>query len=156
MSKPLTKKDWLNRPAWEMWCGLEAWLVMKATAELTPSLEVLPVKASSRAKHRSGQMNGLEKRYAQHLHLRKMTGEITDYRFEEIRLVLAPRTSYWPDFCVVMPDNTLEIHETKGHWEDDAKVKIKVAAKMFPFFKFVAVLWDKRNKVWKFEEFRAL
>jgi hypothetical protein len=27
----------------------------------------------------------------------------------------------------------LECWEVKGHWEDDARVKIKVAAELFPF-----------------------
>jgi hypothetical protein len=35
-------------------------------------------------------------------------------------------------------DGQMEIHETKGFWTDDARVKIKVAADMYPF-KFVAI-----------------
>ena len=32
----------------------------------------------------------------------------------------------------------LELHECKGFWRDDARVKIKVAASLYPF-KFIAV-----------------
>ena len=32
----------------------------------------------------------------------------------------------------------MELHEVKGHWQDDARVKIKVAAEQYPF-RFVAV-----------------
>lgn len=41
-------------------------------------------------------------------------------------------------------DRSLEIHETKGHWEDDARVKIKVAAEALPIFRFVAL--KRRSK----------
>ena len=49
---------------------------------------------------------------------------------------------------------TMEIHETKGHWEDDARVKIKVAATLFPF-RFFAITQGRKEKKgqWIFEEF---
>jgi hypothetical protein len=107
----------------------------------------------ARVQHEPGQMNGLEKRYAAHLGLRKLTGEIADWRFEAIKLRLAPKTYYSPDFAVVTTSGRIELHETKGHWEDDARVKVKVAAAMFPWFDFVGVQMEKRNKTWQFEQF---
>ena len=98
-------------------------------------------------------MNGLEGSYADHLELRKLTGEIKDWKFEPFKLKLADKTYFAVDFTLVMLDGLIECHETKGHWEDDARVKIKVAARMFPEFKFVGVCWDKREG-WKFEGFR--
>jgi len=44
-----------------------------------------------------------------------------------------------------------EIHETKGHWREAARVRIKVAADLYPWFKFVAVKWDKKQ--WVYEDF---
>ena len=38
----------------------------------------------------------------------------------------------------MLSNGQLEAHEVKGFWEDDAKVKIKVAAELYPF-SFVAV-----------------
>lgn len=85
-----------------------------------------------------GEMNGTERRYAEHLELRKVAGEVEWYAFEAVKLRLAKLTYYTPDFLVMLADGTLEAHEVKGHWEDDARVKIKVAAETFPF-RFVAV-----------------
>jgi hypothetical protein len=108
----------------------------------------------TRIRHAAGQMNGMEKRYAAHLDLRLAVKEISAWKFEPLKLKLAPATFWTPDFEVVMPDGGIELHETKGHWEDDARVKIKIAAQAFREFLIVAVTWDKRNKIWRFEEFR--
>lgn len=51
---------------------------------------------------------------------------------------------------VLRADGVFEVHEVKGHWEDDARVKIKVAAELYPF-KFIAV--RKQKGAWLFEEF---
>lgn len=95
-------------------------------------------------------MNGTEKAYAALLELQKRAGAILDYRFESLKLRLADMTFYSPDFLVVKED-CFELHEVKGFWEDDARVKIKVAASLFPWIKFVAVQY--RKKQWKTEEF---
>ena len=78
------------------------------------------------------------------LEQRRLAGEIQSYGFEKIKLKLAPKTFYTPDFFVLRGDGVLEIVEVKGHWEDDARVKIKVAAEQFPFLIFRAV--KKRPK----------
>lgn len=91
--------------------------------------------------HKSGEMNKTEALYAAHLERLKQLSIIADFRFECVKLRLADKTFYTPDFMVIKPDGTLEMHEVKGYWEDDARVKIKVAAGEFPFV-FVAV---KRN-----------
>ena len=96
-------------------------------------------QARGRVRHEPGRMNKTEAAYAAHLETRKAAGEIADYWFEPWKFRLADRTYYTPDFVVMMPDGTLEIHETKGHWEDDARVKWKVAGSIFYLFRFVAV-----------------
>ena len=96
-------------------------------------------------------MNGLEKKYAAYLDIRKVTGEILDWRFEPLKLKLAPAMFYNPDFLLLMPDRTVELHECKGWLEDDAAVKIKVAREMFAeIFTIVLVRMDK-NKQWTFK-----
>jgi hypothetical protein len=97
-----------------------------------------------------GEMNKLEAQYAQSLELMCRAGEISWYQFDAVKLRLADKTFYTPDFFVLRMDSTLEVHEVKGHWEDDARVKIKVAASLFPF-KFVAV--KKVSGAWSYEEF---
>ena len=83
-------------------------------------------------------MNKLETLYAQHLELRRRAGEIEWYAFDVLNLRLAPKCFYRPDFMVMRHDAEIEMHEVKGHWEDDARVKVKVAADKFPF-RFLAV-----------------
>lgn len=107
-------------------------------------------KASRRNFHKDRDMNKLEAEYATRLEALKGVGEIADYRFECVKLRLADRTFYTPDFMVLKPDGAFEMHEVKGFWEDDARVKIKTAAESFPF-KFIAA--RKQKGAWVFEEF---
>jgi hypothetical protein len=99
----------------------------------------------------AGEMNKTEARYAAHLNVLKNLGLIKWWAFEAITLHLAPRTTYRPDFLVLTRDDLLEVHETKGYWTDDARVKVKVAAAMFPLvFKAVTVA---KGGGWDIEEF---
>jgi hypothetical protein len=95
-------------------------------------------------------MNQLEKRYAEYLDLRRSVGEIKWWGYEIIKIKLAPNTYYTPDFMVLDADNNIEIHEVKGIWRDDARVKFKVASTLFPA-KFVAITWNSRSKCWEME-----
>lgn len=96
-------------------------------------------------------MNQTESAYEHHLKLLLMAGEIRSYAFEAVKLRLADKTFYTPDFLVVTKDDLIELHEVKGHWEDDARVKIKVAAKQHWMFKFIAI--KKAGTAWATEEF---
>ncbi|MXO67773.1 DUF1064 domain-containing protein [Altererythrobacter marinus] len=87
---------------------------------------------------KTGQMNKTEAEYARELELRKSAGEIAWYRFEGLKLRLADKTFYTPDFAVMLSTGELECHEVKGFWQDDARVKIKVAADQYPF-RFIAL-----------------
>jgi hypothetical protein len=94
--------------------------------------------------------NKTEEKYAQLLELKKRSGEIVDYQYESIKLVLADRTTYLPDFFVTYPTH-FEVHEVKGFWRNSARVKIKTAAAQFPHFKFIAIQLKKGN--WLIESF---
>jgi hypothetical protein len=99
-----------------------------------------------------GRMNKTEAAYAeQQLAPRKHLGEIVDYKFESVKLRLADLTWYTPDFSVVLPGGATEIHEVKGRWTDDARVKIKVAAELFGYYRFIAIRRVKGQ--WIREEF---
>jgi hypothetical protein len=98
-------------------------------------------------------MNKLEARYAGYLEGQRRTGRIVFWRFEAVKFRLADLTWYTPDFYIMRTDGNIEIHETKGFWEDDARVKIKATAEQFPEFWFVAVQWKAQE--WLFERFRA-
>ena len=103
---------------------------------------------------KSGQMNKTEAAYAAELQARKIAGEVAWYRFEGIKLRLADNTFYAPDFAVMLADGQMEVHEVKGFWQDDARVKIKVAADQYPFrFIAVKVRAKKDGGGWSVESF---
>lgn len=92
---------------------------------------------------KTGQMNNTEAEYGRHLEILKAAGDVLWYKFEGMKFRLADNTFYTPDFAVMLKDGSLQAHEVKGFWEDDAKVKIKVASDMYPI-EFIAV--KKRAK----------
>jgi hypothetical protein len=104
--------------------------------------------------------NKTEAAYSEYLRLLKIQDRILDYRFEPMRLVLrhavpgkAKGMTYTPDFLVVHKDY-FEFHEVKGFWREDARVKIKMAAELFPWFRFLAVSRGTRGVAeWEIEEF---
>jgi len=120
-------------------------------------------RTRARAKPKQpGEMNSTESLYAEQLYARKLAGEIVDYGFERIKFRLADLTFYTPDFDVQLADGTIEFHEVKAATskgvvlvEDDAKVKIKVAAALFPQFGFMmaAKLPKKAGGGWIFTNY---
>lgn len=84
-------------------------------------------------------MNRMEQRYAEVLTVRQAAGEISLWRFEPLKLRLGHKCFYTPDFYVVNADMELELHEVKGYMEDDARVKLSVAASMYPEFRIMLV-----------------
>lgn len=104
---------------------------------------------------KTGQKNKTEQAYElEVLKPAMQDGSISWYRFEGVKLRLADNTFYTPDYCVMRSDGTMEMHEVKGFWQDDARVKIKVAADMYPL-KFIAVKRQakKNGGGWGIEEF---
>lgn len=102
----------------------------------------------------TGMMNRTEAAYAAHLAELQHAGEILWFKFEGVKLRLADNTFFTCDFAVLSKDSVLEMVEVKGFWQDDARVKIKVAASLYPF-RFVAVTAraKKRGGGWEREEF---
>jgi hypothetical protein len=85
-----------------------------------------------------GEKNKTEDAYGQHLETLKAAGLVVWYKFEGLKFRLADNTFYTPDFAVMLSSGHLEAHEVKGYWQEDARVKIKVAADMYPI-RFVAI-----------------
>lgn len=103
---------------------------------------------------KTGQRNKTEAAYEQHLELLRRAGDVAWFKFEGVKLRLADNTFYSPDFAVMRADGSMEMHEVKGVWLDDARAKIKIAADIYPF-KFIAI---KKRAVrdgggWEVEEF---
>ena len=111
-------------------------------------------KAYALGRLKTGERNKSEAAYESVLQARQVAGEVVWYRFEGIKLRLADNTFYTPDFAVMLADGQIELHEVKGFWADDARVKIKVAADQYPF-RFIAVMARSKRDGggWKVEEF---
>lgn len=86
---------------------------------------------------RKGALNKTENSYKTYLESERQAGRIAFYWFESIKLKIADNSCwYTPDFMVLLPDGTLELHEVKGSpkvFLDDAKIKTKSAATQYPF-----------------------
>jgi len=100
-------------------------------------------------------MNSIEEEFAWLLQAKKLKKEILDWAFEAWIFRLADRTTYTPDFMIVHLDH-FELVDVKARgmakmvrsksgkvykkqWtskRDDAAVKMKVAAAMFPWMRW--------------------
>ena len=90
----------------------------------------------------------LEAAYAEVLDWRLRAREVQRWMHHALTLKLADDVRYTPDFLVVASDGVLECHECKGFMRDDARVKLRVAARLFPF-RFILVTRPKTG--WVFE-----
>ena len=124
---------------------------------LIPPGDPLPTPAAARhalGRLKTGEMNKTEAAYAEHLASLRHAGKIQWFKFEGLKFRLADNTFYTPDFEVMAADGVIEIHEVKGFWEDDARVKIKVAADLYPFrFKAFRKIAAKNGGGWAEEAF---
>jgi len=68
-------------------------------------------------------------------------------------LKLAERCRYTPDFTTLAEDGArLVMWEVKGFWRDDALVKIKTAARLYPYYQFIAA--QRKKGEWVLQEFK--
>jgi len=104
---------------------------------------------------RKREMNGIETDYLKEvLKPQIIVNEMRNVVFEGMRIKLAKGAYYTPDFYCLMFNGEIELHETKGHWREAARVRIKVAAELYPEFRFVAITKGKRGEPrWKEENF---
>jgi hypothetical protein len=104
-------------------------------------------------------MNGTETAYASILELRKLAGDITDYGYERMSLKLGDDCRLTMDFDVHLPDGEVQFHEVKANsrgkprMEDDARVKLKVAADTYPFRIYVCYPVDRTKERFHIERF---
>lgn len=103
---------------------------------LSPEKTPSPDKPKRKPSHVKGEMNKLEALYAQRLDALKHDGAVKFWQFERLTFPLAPDTTLTPDFVVFTPTD-VEIHEIKGgHVWEDSWVKFKIAATMYPQFRW--------------------
>lgn len=130
----------------------------------TPDPQAKPAKKRPSVP-RSRTMNKVEAAYDAYLAALQKTGCIGSRRFESVTLLLADGCRYTPDFMVCHwaspSDPPIEFHEVKGtrkrksgrvgpHIEDDARVKLLTAAKLYPEFPF-KLCWPDKGK-WQIED----
>jgi len=103
---------------------------------------------------KTGERNKTEAQYETMLEDMRVAGDVLWYSFEGVKLRLADNTFYTPDFAVMLATGVMEMHEVKGFWQDDARVKIKVAAELYPF-RFIAAIPRKKRDGggWQIEVF---
>lgn len=103
-----------------------------------------------------GQMNKTEELFDLYLDAQRHHGEILWYTFEGIKLKLADNCHLTIDFAVLPADGVMELIDVKGSpaiFSDDAKVKMKLAAKLFPFrFKVAFPIPKKDGGGWRIDE----
>jgi len=101
-----------------------------------------------------GERNKTERKFEDHLTAAKLAGEILWFTFEAIKLKLAPHTFLTVDFAVLpaatMRLTLIDVKGAKAIVQEDARVKMRVAASMFPFaFQFA---YPARDGGWQYED----
>ena len=106
---------------------------------------------------KAGTLNKTEQAYEALLKEWQHLGIVAWFKFEGVKLRLADNTFYTPDFAVMLANGQMELHEVKGAraiFADDAKVKVKIAAELYPFPFVVAFPVPKnRGGGWEFDRY---
>lgn len=107
------------------------------------------------------EMNKGETRYAQWLDLQQKAGDVKCWYFQAMTFKLAKDCRYTPDFvvfrvdaqtCVDVKGRKTRPDGTQTYWaEEDAKIKIRVAAQMFPMYRWV-IAFPLQNGNWEERE----
>lgn len=84
-------------------------------------------------------LNKTERAYLGYIETLKKVGQFQWIGVQSTTFKLADDCRYTPDFITLELDGKVTAREVKGFFRDDAKVKIKVAARMFPWVQFVLV-----------------
>lgn len=81
----------------------------------------------------------LEAEYAQMLEAQARSGLIKSWMYEGITVRLADGVRFTVDFNVLALDGSLSMVETKGFMREAARVRLLVAARMFPMWSWFLV-----------------
>jgi hypothetical protein len=109
-------------------------------------VKVTPKKAPA---HVAGRMNKTERRFeSEILEPLVRSGELIGYEFEMIRLRLADRVHYTPDFFLRWGARPWEFVEVKGaHIREDAMLKYRMAADKITWASWRMMQW--RDSAWR-------
>jgi hypothetical protein len=112
---------------------------------MPPAVKAISATADIKASTDEQKLNKTERLYLQYL---KSVG-VQWIGVQAVTLKLGDDCRYTPDFVVIDASSLITAHEVKGFWRDDARVKIKVAARSFPWMAFVAA--QKSKTGWNIE-----
>lgn len=108
-----------------------------------PPLNKTPTMPSKQAKNRirqnSAGLNKTEQAFKDYLDSKRCYSVLV----QAITLKIGNGVRFTVDFITIDPDGRMQGWETKGHLRDDANVKIKVAASLYPWIKFHLVTRKK-------------
>jgi hypothetical protein len=109
---------------------------------------------------RAGSLNRTERKFRDEV-LRPAwdAGRIAAFYREPIKFRIAGNTHYTPDFLVspsfTRPSDRLIIVEVKGYMREDAAVKIKAAASLYPCFDWLVAFGTRRQEGWRVHQVTA-
>jgi hypothetical protein len=132
-------------PGGKMPAKVEAVAIAQADA-VAPAPAPAPTPDFLKPAVPASRMNKTEAAFAAFLTAHGLT-----WQYEALKLNLGHRCWYTPDF-VVFTDGPLLFVEVKGFWRDDARAKIKTAARRYPAFRFIAV--QNKRGAWVPEEIK--
>jgi hypothetical protein len=87
-----------------------------------------------------------EKEYAEHLELQRMAKVISWWKYEPMTFRLADGAKFKPDFMVGYGPAVIEFDEIKGFERPAAILRWKVAAELYPMFRWRML--TKRDGAW--------
>lgn len=93
--------------------------------------------------------NKTEEAFWQMQLLRVRAGEILYCYWEPFNLRFADSVYYKIDCLVVELDATITLYEVKGYFTEAGRRKVKVAARLFPYFRIIVATWPKKQ--WHYE-----
>jgi len=118
---------------------------MAKVLELPPHVRRRIFARGGRRPGRRDSMNRWEAEWAAQLAAAIHDGSVLGWWWQSVSLRIGERCFYWPDFLVQAGDGTLELHEVKGHMEDDAMVKLRAVIERYPFRVFLVSKRAKRE-----------
>lgn len=136
--------------------GFKMTPALKAAVEEKPARE--PKKERARGPNGEKYRSELEREFHEWLKGPGKNAYASGYvEHEPTRLKLAERSHYTPDFVTADGFGRLYAWEAKGFWREAARVRIKVAARLFWWMEFIAV--QKRKKKdgggWELEHIKS-
>lgn len=108
-------------------------------------------------------MNSYEEKFYNEILKPKLDNkEYTQVKFERVRIILVQpdsetkkrESTYTPDFYCIGSDGSTTVYEIKGLQDEADRLKIKLAAEMFPEWTWIMChIVSKAKGTWRYEEF---